>query len=283
MRLTFNLLQSRILISGFVIFSGQAALADDLKCNRSQTECLISSTQLTIGDEVGIFNRDGELVAIGAIKSMKGERRAVAINKRYGQINKGYELSRLERSPSSPEFKSIYKIYREPAKLTVGASLGLASIGIGESSPATEISGYSSWRSWRDVQVVGRATYLRMQGRISGYNEADDFGSAAISLNGFGVLGGAAYTLRQNQPISFRGELGLGLMYVKASIDDDPQLVKKKSYNAKVNNGFGLYSRVAVGAVYNLESWHFSIDFSDSLIHGANAVTIVTGVSKDLK
>src|SRR4051812_16205965 len=73
----------------------------DLMCNKKQTKCLTESTDLTIGDQVGIFNDEGELVATGEVKAMRGDRRAVLINTRHGDINSGYHLALLETGKAS--------------------------------------------------------------------------------------------------------------------------------------------------------------------------------------
>jgi hypothetical protein len=259
------------------------AIAGEIICNKQQTTCLTTSTQMTIGDEIGIFNRDGEVVATGEVKSMKGERRAVLINERHGRINKGYELALLKASPSSSEFQSTYKIYKEPSKVNIGASLGLVSIGIGEGSSGAEVSGYASFRKWRGIQVIGRGTYFKMNGSITGYDESDNISSRPMTLTGFGLLGGAAYAVRENKKIAFRGELGLGTMYVGAKIAEDPSLINDANYNTKIKNGFGLYGRGSLGAIYNMDIWHLHLDVAESLIHKAMATAIVMGASRDLK
>src|SRR5690242_19276795 len=91
-------------------FGGAAFGKAELQCNRKQTKCVTETTQLTIGDEVGVFNPDGELVATGEVTNMKGERRAVVINKRHGSIHGNYNLALLETKPSDAHFASTYKV-----------------------------------------------------------------------------------------------------------------------------------------------------------------------------
>lgn len=260
------------------------AFGRSLQCNRQQTKCLTDGTSLTIGDQVGIFNDDGELVATGEVKSMRGERRAVLINKRHGTIRKGYDLALLEQNSSSDaSMGSAYKIYREPGKLAVGASLGYSSVSVGEGSPATEFSGYAQWRKWNDLLIIGRGTYSSMEGTVT-TNNGFGYENLPISMQAFGALGGLAYILRENKPISFRGEMTLGAMYINANVDGDAGLVDDESTNSKVKNGVAPAGRWSLGVMWNVTGdWHAHADFAQSLVHQAFANTIALGVSKDLK
>lgn len=268
------------------ILAGVAAVPaygrDGLECNKKQTRCLTETKDLTVGDQVGIFNDDGELVATGEVKGMRGDRRAVLINKKHGSIRRGYNLALLEGQSSDASVGPSYKIYREPAKLAAGGSLGYSSISIGEGSPATEMSMYAQWRKWGGLLLIARGVYTATEGEVSYYTD-DGLERAPISMSGVGLLGGIGYTLRDTKPISFRGELGLGTMWVNASIDGDPSMVDEVGSKARVKNGFGAYGRGSIGAVWNLSDWHLHADLAESLVYEALAYTLAFGVSKDVK
>src|SRR4051812_23593628 len=85
----------------------------ELQCNKLQTKCVAENNKLTIGDQVGIFNEDGELVATGEVNAMRGERRAVQIDKRHGTIRRNYKLAMMDDKSSSANLTPV-KIYRDP-------------------------------------------------------------------------------------------------------------------------------------------------------------------------
>lgn len=267
------------------VLSTPAFARDDkeLLCNKTQTKCLTESKDLTIGDQVGVFNEDNELVATGEVKAMRGERRAVLINKRHGQISRGYHMALLETNTASDASSSTttaYKIYREPSKMKVGAELGYSSWSIGDSSPATEMSVFASWRKWGGMQLIARGVYTAMEGEVTHYGEIDTE-TLPISMQGMGLLGGVGYIVRESKPLSFRGELGVGGMMVNATVDGDEDRVEET--NSHIENGFAPYGRWTLGVIYNIDSWHLHADFAQSLVYDAMANTIAVGVSKDIK
>jgi hypothetical protein len=261
------------------------ALARSLQCDHTQTHCIVAeSTDLTIGDKVGIFNDEGELVATGEVRAMKGERRAVLINERHGPIHKNYKLALLDKNEASDASGGVaaYKVYREPPKIEVGASVGFSSVSIGNGSPATEFSVFGQYRKWGGLQLIGRATYLAMEGQLVQYTNSGTQ-TSPISVSGMGLLGGVGYIARENQLVSFRGELGAGAMMVNATVGGDKDVVNAGETNARVKNGTGLYGRASLGPVLNLDSWHLHLDYAPSLVYQAFCNTIAAGVSKDLK
>lgn len=276
------------LITGTVVVASlfsSVAFGRSLQCNREQTKCLTESSNLTIGDQVGIFNDDGELVATGEVKSMRGERRAVLINQRHGTIRKGYDLALLEQNTSdAATLGNSYKVYREPGKMTIGTSLGFSTVSVGEGSPATEVSGYGQWRKWKDLLIIGRGTYSMMEGNVT-HDTGYGYESLPISMSAIGALGGLAYIVRENKPVSFRGEAAIGAMYISANVDGDSGLVDDGSTNSKVKNGVAPAGRWSLGVMWNVGGgdWHGHADFAQSLVHEAFANTIALGVSKDMK
>lgn len=274
------------MMTGIVIglsLTSSVASARSLQCNKDQSLCLTESTQLTIGDRVGIFNSDDELVATGDVSSMKGDRRAVLINQRHGSIRKGYSLTLLDnRGEGSESSETMYKIYREPAKVAVGGSVGYSTVSIGDGSPATEFSAFAQWRKWKGMQVIARGTYTAMEGQVTRNSEIG-YEHLPISISTIGALGGVGYILRENKPLSFRGELAAGAMYLSGNIDGDADLVDDSSTNSHVKNGLAPGARWSVGAVWNLTNWHLHGDIAQTIVHQAFANTLALGVSKDMK
>lgn len=259
------------------------AHAEEIMCNKKQTRCVTESHVVSIGDKVGFLNDDNELVAVGEVKAMKGHRRAVLIKKKHGTIYRDHRLTLLGGVDSDAVSASQYKIYRRPSEFTVGGTFGFSSLNIGEGTPGLETSGYAQWRSWRGINLVARGVLLQIEGSVQNYSD-DGVESVPLSANGIGALGGASYIMRQSKPLSFRAELGLGLMYVSASVDGDSGKVSEEGYDAKVKNGVSPYGRWSLGAMYNFgSSWHLHADFVQSLAHQAFANTLAGGISMDLR
>lgn len=265
--------------------SSTAMANDSLVCNKTQTKCLTETTQLTIGDKVGVFNTAGELVATGEVRAMRGDRRAVTIGERHGQIRKSHRLALLDtKGRSDAVDMTSYKVYREPANLTVGASAGLSTVSVGESTPGLEFSAYGQWRQWYGLQLIVRGVYVSAEGNATTYDAIEDQKiQAPISLSAMGLLGGIGYILRENQPLSFRSELAAGGMQMSASIDGDSALLDEGEYNARIKNGMAAYGRGSFGVMYNFASWHVHADLVQALTQQAHFSTITAGVSKDLK
>lgn len=260
-----------------------SAQAEEIMCNKKQTRCVTESHVISIGDKVGFLNEDNELVAVGQVKGMKGDRRAVLIQKRHGTIYRDHRLTLLGGVESDATDMSAYKIYKRPSELSVGGSLGYSSVNIGEGSPGVETSAYGQWRSWRGINLIGRGVFTQMEGTVQNYSEAT-VENVPVSATGFGLLGGASYIMRQTKPISFKAEAGLGLMYISASVDGDAGKIGEPGYNTKVKNGFGLYGRWSIGAMYNMgTNWHLHADIVQSLVYEAFANTLAGGLSMDLK
>jgi hypothetical protein len=258
-----------------------AARAADLQCNKEQTRCLTETKDLTIGDQVGVFTTDGQLVATGEVKSMHGERRAVLIQKKHGAIRKGYTLALLGDRKSDVSTEA-YKIYHEPAKVSFGASLGYSTFNIGEGIAAPELSGYGAYRFGPGFTAIGRAVYVSLNGDVTHDDGARGDEQLPLTATGIGLLGGVAYTARESKTIGFRGELAAGGLYVAAAVDGDSGLADDPSAHAKLKNGLNPYGRAAVGAMLNFAPWHVHADAAQSLAHEAMAYTLAIGASRDL-
>lgn len=260
-----------------------SAYADEIMCNKKQTRCVTESQIVTIGDKVGFLNKDDELIAVGQVKGMKGNRRAVLIQKRHGTIYRDHRLTLLGGVDSDATNMSEYRIYQRPSEMSVGGSLGYSTVNIGEGSPGVETSAFGQWRSWRGINLVGRGVFSQMEGTVQNFGD-NGVENNSVSAIGFGLLGGASYIMRQTKPLSFKVEAGLGLMYISANVDGDSGKIGEPGYNTKVKNGFGPYGRWSIGAMYTLGSnYHLHADVVQSLVYEAFANTLAGGMSVDLK
>jgi hypothetical protein len=274
----------RNVVIGFVALVGFSnAHAEEIMCNKKQTRCVTESHVVSIGDKVGFLNEDNELVAVGEVKGMKGERRAVLVKKRHGTIYRDHRLTLLGGVDSDATNMTQYKIYQRPSEMSVGASAGFSTVNIGEGSPGIETTVYGQWRSWRGINLVARGVYSQLEGSVQHYNETE-VENSSVSSSGLGLLGGLSYIMRQTKPLAFRAEVGLGLKYISAAVDGDSDKIGAHGYNTKVKNGVGAYGRWSLGAMYRLgSSWHVQADLAQSLVHEAFTNTLAGGISMDLK
>jgi hypothetical protein len=272
-----------LFVSATALWSG-AAFADNLQCNKKQTRCLSESKDLTVGDKVGVFNDDGELVATGQVRSLRGERRAVLIKRRHGAIENGYSLALLETQSSDVSLGAAtnYRVYREPKTIVAGASVGYSTVSIGTGATGVETSVYGQYRLWREVKLVGRGTYQAIEGEVR-HDVGDRYDDLPFSADNIGLLGGVAYIMRETKPWSVRTEAAVGLMYVNATIDGDAGMVDEEGSNANVENGFAPAGRWSLGLMWNLGSWHLNADLAQSLVHRAFTNTLAFGAAMDVK
>lgn len=256
-----------------------------LQCNKQQTQCTTESTRLTIGDRVGVFNDEGEMVASGEVMAMRGEKRAVKIGKRHGRIKGDDRLALLDRgTKSDADAGPSYKYYREPSELAIGVTSGMGSMSVGDSAPALEFSAYGQYKLLGGLKGIGRVVYQAVEGEVTRYGDYEGTETSPFSMTGYGVLGGVAYIARENKPTSIRGELGLGLMNVAASIEGAQGLDEKTTgYTTHLENGLALYGRGSLGAMFNFGDWHLTLDGGWGIVHNTNTTVIAAGLLKDLK
>jgi len=274
----------RVILAGIAVAYSNQLLADDMLCNKQQTRCFTEDRDLSIGDEVGVFTTKDELVAVGTVRAMRGAKRMVSIKESTGTIRKGYRLALLERNSSDADFSTNYKIYRNQAEISAGASLGMATAGVGQGAVAFDTSAFGAMRLWRDVEMVGRFNYLTFKGSVNRSSpETMGIETAAFSVDGLGLLGGIGYTWMHNNPLSVRGEFGVGFMHVTADVGGDAGDVEGAGYPMLVSNGFGKFIRGGVSGLYNLKDWKLELALSNAWFHEAMATGASLGLIKDLR
>jgi len=259
------------------------AHATEIMCNKKQTRCVTESHVISIGDQVGFLNKDNELVAVGEVKGMKGERRAVLVKKRHGTIYRNHRLTLLGGVDSDATNMTQYRIYQRPSDMSVGGSVGVSTVNIGEGSPGIETTVFGQWRSWKGINLVARGVFSQVEGSVQHYNDTE-VENSSVSSSSLGLLGGISYIMRQTKTLAFRGELGLGVKYISAAVDGDAGKIGAHGYNTKVENGLGAYGRWSLGAMYRVGTkWHVHADVAQSLVHEAFTNTLAGGLSLDLK
>ena len=259
-----------------------AAWAKSLQCNSMQTLCIISdSSELTIGDRVGVFNADGQLVATAEVSRMRGDRRSLAIASRTGRIERDDRIALLDTSAIDGAAPVEYQKYREPAKYEIGTNLAYSTITLGDSLPGYEASLYVQMRKWGGWQFTGRFVADAVSGKTSLADGSSD--KVPLQVHGFGLLAGAGYEWFRSQPLSVRAEAAVGAMKVNARVDGSADLVDDGTADIHVKNGTSPMARWSIGGVYQMgDHWHAHVDLAESIVYQAFSNMISIGLSRDL-
>jgi hypothetical protein len=270
------------LLLSTILFNG-AAIASEIECNREQTKCVTYNAQLTIGDRVGVFNNEDQVVAVGKVKTMDGDRRTVKIVKNYGTIYRKHQIALLNSNVQGiADLEASYEVYSPNALYNFGATTGIASMDVGDSLSGMEVSGYVQKRSYEALCLVLRTTFLGTTGKIARNLDYLDAGKRDMSFFGVGVLPGVAASIFEQGTVSFRGELGGGLIYSRTSLGGDTSLVEGQGFDTKVSNGIGPMLRAALSMQFKMDSYRAEIMLGQSLVYQARTSTIGIGISKDL-
>ena len=259
-----------------------AAFAKSLQCNSMQTLCIISdSSELTIGDRVGVFNSDGQLVATAEVSRMRGDRRSLAIAHRTGRIGRDDRIALLDTSAIDGAAPVEYQKYREPAKYEIGTNLAYSTITLGDSLPGYEASLYGQMRQWGGWQFTGRFVADAVSGKTSIADGSAD--KVSLTMHGFGLLGGVGYEWFRSQPLSVRVEAAVGAMKVSALVDGSAEPVNDGTADVHVKNGTAPMARWSMGGVYQMgDHWHAHLDLAESIVYQAFSNMISIGLSRDL-
>ncbi len=256
-----------------------SAYAKTLQCDKPQKICTIDDLDLTVGDKVGIFNEDNELVAIGIVKEIKGSRRTIKIVSNMSKIKKNYTLSLLN-VPEDKKLSEVYKVYREPSKESAGGSVGIGTLGVGKGAVEFELSGFYQWRRFANLALVARGVIAKASGDIARIDSGIE--TTTFSMMGFGGAGGVSYSVFEGKPIGFRGEVVGGFMFVSATVGGSAGDVDGAGFNTGMKNGIGLLIRGDFSMLIERESYRIALFLTPSLVHNAVSYGIGAGIIKDL-
>jgi hypothetical protein len=264
------------------LHAGNAAAGETIMCNKNQTQCVIENKDFTIGDPIGVLNRKGEIVATGRIRAMRGPKRAFVVQKRHGLITGEDRIALLGEGEQGPDTAS-YKIYKEPAKYTVGVNLDYGIVSVASSTPGFTISPFATSRYRDGFEFAVRGLYASYSATMSS-SDGLESKSLPYEMRQLGLLGGLGYRMLEANPVSFRGELSAGLANIAATVDGDPSLADNQFRSrAKVKNGWAPMGRWSFGAYYRLKQVITSVDFAQSLAYEALTSGISFGASFELK
>jgi hypothetical protein len=258
-----------------------AAIAAEIECDREQTLCVTASSDLAIGDRVAVFNRENQVVALGRVKGMRGERRSVKIVKNYGTIYSEDQVALLNPSVQHvADVEDNYDIYKRPASMSAGANAGIASMLTGNYLSGTEVSGYLEKRQKQGYSLVIRGVAIGANGTIPGPNDNYDTVTHTLTYNGFGVAPGLAVTFFEQSLVSLRGELAGGFVYSSGKVSGKPNMIDSELIDTGFSNGFGPLIRGTVCVQADLEVMRAEFMVAQSSVDHVQTSVIGIGLSR---
>ncbi len=248
------------------------------RCDRDQNRCEVQTKRMTVGDKVGVFNDDKELVGLGEVIEMDGTRRVIQITKKWVPLLRSHEIEVIpDEAYAAPE--NAYKIVTPLASIVWAAQLGIVDLGVGDGFIATEVSGLLFKRWFRSYSYYGRLSFLTGKGQAS-----DNLGGATnqdVSVSDISLSGGISQLLLAFNTIAVRmdGEAGVGFANVKVGGGFD----EKKVLNNRVHDGAGVYARLAASAVYRRDGIQPEIGLGVLQLHNSTSPVLTIGLNGAIK
>ena len=262
---------------------GTPAFGRNIQCDKQVKYCYSKDPRLSVGDKVGIVNEAGELEAVGVVKGVgmkTGQTRGIEIEQAFSPISASSQVVLLSDHEKS-DYKDKYPIAHAPADMTLGLSLGYASVGSGAGIPGQEASIHGGMRLSDHYDLIGRVGMLSVQGPVRIYTGLD-FTSPQLSVLSFGLLGGVRYHTSPSRPFTLQTELGVGVMSVHSTLGKSIELNDKHLDETKFKNGINPYLRWGLAGVYNYGAWHFDGGFAVSAVGQATVNALILGATYDL-
>lgn len=208
-----------------------------LKCDSDQKQCHTKTRRLVRGDNVGIFDDDGYLVAIGRVIKANGLIRQIKIFKKYGTIPAQHDAQLIkDHQVKKPE--KFFKVLPPVAFDSLALAIGVFGVGVGSGLSAKGIDGYYERKFYQNFSWLVRIGYLSGSGNAS--ETGDELLTSSIDISALSVLGGATALLLPYSSISIRTEISMGLVNMAIASNspfEESELVEGRIFSG---NGFGL-------------------------------------------
>jgi hypothetical protein len=277
-------------------FAPSLRLEAAVRCFQGQAQCVTAARDTTIGDRVGFFNHEDELVAVGTVRRMQGGQRLVLISEATGTISSNARVERLDES--TRDTPSLTKVYRPRMKQEAGLFVGSVNmkIGLGGGGTAYDLS----WAKtlWRDLKIGVHGMYLESSGVLtnkgSSLNASYGVGASPYGVYTNGALGTSTrerysmetyalmpalhLTLWREEALSLRAEAAAGIARMDARLNDDTALLAYSSVDSGLTNGFVVATRAKASVMANFQRFHPELGGSWINVHEASGYMIHAGV-----
>lgn len=267
----------RLLALTFVLWS-TASHAFPFKCDKEQTNCEVQTRRLTVGDKVGFFTSEKQLVALGEVTDIDGAKRIIKVTKKWSLLLRNHDVDIInDNAFQNPD--AYYSIVTPLPPMSWAVQLAMVNLGIGDSFIGTEVSGLFFKHFWRDFSYFGRLHYLTGKGTAS-----DNLGGASsrtLTVSSIGLSGGVSELLLPFATIAVRlnGELGFGRgkVTLEGGFDED------KVLNSRFKDGFGIYVRGGAAAVWRRDGLQPEIGLAVLHLHNSNNPAFFLGINGSIK
>ena len=277
-------LQLGMMYVGFICgisIASEVRAAKDFSCANQNNLCIVNDRNITTGDDVGFFTERGELIATGKVTKMNGARRSVQLKQVMGPVNEQANSYAMLNSPRSLR-QEQFKIYKQPSPIAIGGSMGAMTFGAGGDAKGSDTSAEILRRKFLGkVDGFARASYYSITGTAR--NTAYEMDSSTFKANAMAAIGGVSYTLFADNDVSLRTELGCGLAYTTAKINNSIDDAKSSDWGYEVRSGFGAHVRGLLMAGYKFDGWQIEAGVAPAILAGKSATTIGGGLLVNLK
>lgn len=258
------------------------ALAEKrFNCSPKNDTCVISDKSVVTGDKVGFFTDRGELIATGEVTRMQGTRRAVQLQQVMGSVSSQAETYATLDGPSAIS-QQQYRIYKQPAPAAIAAQIALATFGAGGDAKGYEGSAEAIRRKFLGkVDGFIRGSIYSFNGTATNVYAGVDPGN--FNATAIAALGGVGYTLFSQNDFLLRTEVGLGLSYTVAKVNDSIADAKSEDWGYAVKSGFAPHGRAMLAAGYRFDGWQLEAGFAPAILAGKSATSIGAGILINMK
>lgn len=267
-----KLILRRLLLT-FAGFFALPLWAMPFKCDKAQNLCEVQTKRMTVGDAVGVFTEDKQLVAIGRVSEIKANSRMVKIEKRWGALYRSYEMEIIpDEKFENPQ--KYFKILTPLPEFMWGTNLGIFNLGIGDGFIGPNADGIVRWWWKRNLYFIGRVHY------ISGSGEASDnlgaAGTQKVNLSTFGISGGLSELVAAHEQFAMRLEGDLGFSSTSVTINGG--FDEKKVLNNRIADGVGLFARLGVSGVWRRDGLEPEVGFTYLRLQNSNNFGLFVGI-----
>lgn len=258
--------------------------ASNFKCDRSAINCLVADKRLTVGDYAGFFDQAGRLVAVGQIIGIRDGYREVEISETFNRITPDLRVKLIAKE----DHKRLQEHFQMPRRMfpkALGLAVSAAKWRVLNGFNGQEYNLFFSGRLSNHFSVVLRSMYAVVSGTATErkYDGALYFSAERdTTIQGLGLTSGLAYEALPNSIISLRGELGLGLMSINASVGENSSLQAVK-LDEHIQDGVNMLVRASGSALFNVtHDWHLELMLTENYIFRSHLTSVGLGVIKDL-
>lgn len=258
--------------------------AYNFRCDKSSINCLVADKKLTVGDYAGFFDQAGRLVAVGQITAIKDGYREVEISETFNRITPNLQV-RLITKEDHARLQESFQVPRRMFPKALGLTVAAAKWRVLSGFNGQEYNLFFAGRLNDSFSVVLRTVYATVSGTAT---ERKYDGALYVSaehdtaVQGLGLTSGLAYEALPNSIISLRGELGLGLMSINASVGDNSSLQAVK-LDEHIQDGVNMLVRASGSALLNItHDWHLELTLTENYIFRSHLTSVGLGVIKDL-